>query len=114
MVSPDGKALASHQETKDLSHWRDKVLADLEAGCKAFGAIEPPRVGPAEPQPDRGMGVRPDGGVMLAVTDKVIVVKDLGRDLPRDAIGPTVLDSITLTREEWASLAPTERAEGSR
>jgi hypothetical protein len=114
VVSPDGKALASHQETEDLSHWRDKVLADLEAGCKAFGAIEPRRVGPVEPQPDRGVGARPDGGVTLAVTDKVIVVKDLDRDLPRDAIGPTVLDSIALTREEWARFAPPETAEGSR
>ena len=114
VVSPEGKALASHQEMKDLSHWRDKVLADLEAGCKAFGAIEPRRVGPAEPRPDRGVGARPDGGVTLAVTDKVIVVKDLDRDLPRDAIGPTVLDGVTLTRAEWAGFAPPEEAEGSR
>jgi hypothetical protein len=114
VVSPEGKALASHQEMKDLSHWRDKVLVDLEAGCKAFGAVEPRRVGPSEPRPDRGVGARPDGGVTLAVTDKVIVVKDLDRDLPRDAIGPTVLDGVTLTRAEWAGFTPPEEAEGSR
>ena len=95
-------------------NWRDKVLADLEAGCKAFGAIEPRRAGPAEPEPDRGVGVRPDGGVTLAVTDKVIVVKDLDRELPRDAIGPTVLDGVSLTPQEWAGFAPPEKAEGSR
>ena len=50
----------------------------------------------------------------LAVTDKVIVVKDLDRDLPRDAIGPTVLDSVTLTGAEWAALAPPEKGAGSR
>jgi hypothetical protein len=114
VVAPDGTALASHQETKDLAHWRDKVLADLEAGCKAFGPIEPRRVGPAEPQPDRGVGLRPGGGVTLAVTDKAIVVKDLDRELPRDAIGPTVLDGISLTRAEWAGFAPPEKAEGGR
>jgi hypothetical protein len=114
VVAHGGKALASHQETKDLSHWRDKVLADLEAGCKAFGPIVPRRAGPSEPQPDRGVGLRPDGGVTLAVTDKVIVVKDLDRDLPRDAIGPTVLDGISLTRAEWAGFAPAEKAEGGR
>jgi hypothetical protein len=114
VVSPDGTALASHQETKDLSNWRDKVLADLEEGCKVFGAIEPRRVGSDGPQPDRGVGARPDGGVTLAVTDKVIVVKDLGRELPRDAIGPTVLDGVSLTRAEWAGFAPPGKAEGSR
>ena len=114
VVSPEGKVLSAHQETEDLSGWREKVLADLEVGCKAFGEIEPRQVGPAEPQPDRGVGLRPDGGVTLAVTDKVIVVKDLDRELPRDAIGPTVLDSVTLTGAEWAALAPPEEGAGSR
>ena len=42
----------------------------------------------------------------LAVTGKVIVVKDLDRDLPRDANGPTVLDRVALTKAEWAAPAP--------
>jgi hypothetical protein len=106
VVSPDGKVLSTHQGTGKPAAWRDEVLAGLDAGCRAFGEIKPRRVGTTMPEPDRGVGLRPDGGVTLAVTGKVIVVKDLGRDLPRDAIGPTVLDSIALTKAEWAVLAP--------
>jgi hypothetical protein len=113
VVAADGKVLAAHQETKDLSAWRDKVLADLEEGCREFGEIRPRRVAAAEPQPDRGVGLGRDGGVTLAVTDKVIVVKDLDRELPRDAIGQTFLDSIALTHAEWAAFGPPEVAEGT-
>ena len=114
VVSPSGQVLASHQETGNLSDWTKKVLADLEAGCRAFGEIKPRRAGPAEALPYRGAGVRPDGRVTLAVIDKVIVVKDLSRDLPRDAIGPTVLDSLTLAAAEWLTLAPPEARPGNR
>jgi hypothetical protein len=114
VVAPDGKVLSSHQETRDLSAWRDKVLADLEAGCRAFGEISPRRVPTIEPQPDRGLGLGPDGGATLALTDRAIVVKDLDRDLPRDAIGQVFLDSIALTGAEWAAFGPSDATEGSR
>lgn len=122
LVAPDGKVLAAHQEMKDTrdgrGRWAKKVLADLEGGLKAFGPVEsrPLSKGTAsryrQTLPHRGVGVRPDGGVTLAVQDRLVLVKDLDRDPPRGNLGPTVLDSIPLTAEEWASLAPPAAEEG--
>lgn len=117
MVSPEGKVLAAHQETKDISDWQGKwpkkALADLEAGLKAFGPVTPRRVEKFQSLPHRGVGTQPDGRVGLAVTDRWVLVKDLSRDAPRDALGATVLDSITLTTEEWKCLAPADAKPGS-
>src|SRR5262245_66547911 len=88
--------------------WARAALADLEAGLKAFGPVTPRRVGKPRPLPHRGVGTTPDGRVTLAVTDRWVFVKDLSRDPPRGALGPTVLDSITLAAEEWKGLAPAE------
>ena len=116
VVAPDGKVLAAHQETRgvtgDRGKWAHKVLADLEAGLRAFGPVTPRRVDEVRPLPHRGVGTRPDGRVTLAVTDRWVFVKDLARDPPRDALGATVLDSITLTAEEWKGLAPADAKPG--
>ncbi len=110
MASPEGKVLAAHQEMKGISDWHGKwarkALADLEAGLKAFGPVTPRRVGKFPSLPYRGVGTRPDGRVTPAVTDRWVFVNDLSRDPPRDALGATVLDSITLTAEEWKGVAP--------
>lgn len=109
VVSPEGKVLAAHMENipAPRGRWARSALADLEAGLKAFGPVEPRRpVEHFESLPHRGAGTRPDGRVTLAVTDRWVIVTDLSRDPPRDALGPTVLDSITLTADEWTGLAP--------
>jgi hypothetical protein len=118
MVSPAGKVLASHQETKDISDWYGKwpkkVMADLERGLKAFGDVKPRQVSRFDSLPHRGVGVRPGGSVTLAVYDKFVLVKDLDKDPPRNSLGATVLDSITLTAEEWSGLAPATQKPGSK
>ena len=110
LVSPAGKVLASHQETKDIADWHGKwpkkVLADLQRGLESFGAVKPRRVDRFDSLPYRGAGVRSSGSVTLAVCDRFVVVKDLDKEPPPDALGHTVLDSITLTAEEWPRLAP--------
>ena len=117
VVSPAGEVLASHQETKDIADWHGKwpkrVLADLQRGLDSFGAVEPRRVGRFDSLPYRGTGVRPTGSVTLAVYDKFVVVKELDKEPPPDALGPTVLDSIPLTAEEWSRLAPATADAGS-
>jgi hypothetical protein len=50
--------------------------------------------------------------VTLAVIDRLFLVKDLSRAPPRGSLGATVLDSITLTAEEWKELAPPKAAPG--
>lgn len=112
VVTPEGKVLAAHQDMKDISDWHGKwpkkVLADLEAGLQAFGPVPPRHVEAFSSLPHRGVGTQAEGRVTLAVTDRWVFVKDLSRDPPRDALGATVLDSITLTAAEWKELAPAE------
>lgn len=116
VVSPEGKVLSAHQDMSSMagprSKWARAALADLEAGLKAFGPVTPRRAEKPQPLPHRGVGAWPDGRVTLAVTDRWVIVKDLARDVPRDALGATALDSITLTAEEWKGLAPAEAKPG--
>ncbi len=118
LVSPEGKVLAAHQDMSNMADphgkWARAALADLEAGLKAFGPVTPRRAERSQPLPDRGVGTQPDGRVTLAVTDRWVFVKDLSRDPPRDALGATVLDSITLTAEEWRGLAPPDAKPGGQ
>jgi hypothetical protein len=117
LVSPEGKVLAAHQDMSTMADprgkWAKAALADLEAGLKAFGPVKPRRVEKFESLPYRGVGAQPDGRVTLAVTDRWVFVNDLSRDPPRDALGATVLDSITLTAGEWKGLAPVDAKAGS-
>lgn len=86
--------------------WPQRVLADLQAGAKAFGPIKPREFARANPLPLRGIGTRPDGGVTLAVTNRFVLVKDLSRDPPKQNLGATVLDSIVLSANDWAAFVP--------
>jgi hypothetical protein len=118
VVAPEGRALASHQETKDLSNWPKKVLADLQTGLRAFGTVteRTVRIGSASlaaSLPYRGRGLQPDGRVTLALAEKYVIVRNLDKDPPPDALGATVLDSITLSPAEWASFAPPQVKTGS-
>jgi hypothetical protein len=117
VVSPGGKVLSSHQEMNELSNaqgrWSKKVLADLEAGLKAFGPVKPRHASRVLSLPYRGTGSQPDGRVTLAVFDKWVIVKDLTREPDPNALGATSLDSIVLQADEWASLAPRTAVPGS-
>jgi hypothetical protein len=118
VVSPEGKVLSAHQDMSSMrdprGKWAQSARADLEAGLKAFGPVKPRSVEKIQSLPYRGLGTQPDGRVSLAVTDRWVFVKDLSRDPPRDALGATVLDSITLTAEEWKSLAPANAKAGGK
>jgi hypothetical protein len=116
LVTGDGKFLAgTGQEGFDAAGWTKHVLEKFRAGMKKFGPIAPR---PLEPKkslfPYRGIGVRPDGSVRLAVTDKRIMVRDVMKELPRASAGETKTDSVTISAAEWAALAPAVTQKGSR
>jgi hypothetical protein len=118
VVSPEGKVLAAHQDMSSMSDphgkWAKTALADLEAGLKAFGTVSPRRIKKLQSLPYRGAGTQRDGRVPLAVTDRWVFVQDLSRDAPRNALGATVLDSITLTAQEWKGLIPVDAKPASK
>ena len=100
LVSPDGKVLASHQNFKSHKTWPREVLADLEPGMKAFGAVKPRDVQRTDPLPHRGVGFVAEGGVCLGVYLRYAIKNIPLRELPN----PT-LDSLVLTASEWKTLA---------
>ncbi len=114
LVSPEGKVLASHQEFKSDKTWTREVLADLTPGLKDFRDRPPRQMQKVNALPFRGVGVRPDGSVTLAVQERLVLVKDLGRAPPSDALGAIVPDSITLTAADWAAFAPPTREMGMK
>src|SRR5262249_54824070 len=89
-----------------------KMLADLRGGLNAFGPVTPRRVRATNPYPDRGIGVRADGSVRLAVSDKTIPVKDLAQ-LQRLSGWQLFVDSVILSAAEWSALAPPNAETGS-
>jgi hypothetical protein len=101
LVAADGKVLASHQNFKSDKTWPQEVLADLRPGLKAFGNVTPRAVIPADPLPQRGVGIRTDGGVCLAVFLRYPITGIPLRELPN----PTI-DSLVLTADELRELAP--------
>jgi hypothetical protein len=109
LVTADGKVLASHQNFKSDKTWPQEVLADLQPGVKAFGDVKPRAVKPTDPLPERGVGVRADGGACLAVFLRYSIRGIPLRELPN----PTI-DSLVLTADEFGELGPAKAEAGAR
>ena len=103
----DGRLLAASVQLDSK-----KMLAELREGLNEFGAVTPRRARRTNPLPDRGIGVRADGSVTLAISDKTIPVKDLSQ-LPQILDYQMFLDSVTLSAAEWSALAPPDARAGS-
>ena len=114
LVSPDGKVLASHQAFKSHKTWPQEVLTDLTPGLKAFADVPPRQKQKVNALPYRGVGVRPDGSVTLAVQERLVLVKDLEKEPPPGVLGAIVPDSITLTAADWAAFAPPKAEVGTK
>jgi hypothetical protein len=108
LVAPDGKVLASHQNFKSDKTWPQEVLADLEPGLKAFGDVKQRTVPPADPLPDRGVGIRADGSACLAVFLRYPIKGIPLRELPN----PTI-DSLILAAADLRALAPQKAEPGA-
>ena len=119
ILSPQGRVLAGHHEFKSQATWAQEVIETLDAALKTFGPVTSRPVPTTNPLPFRGHGVQPDGSVSLAIYARQM--RGGGReqvpaglaasrhwlwdgDLRPD--GPPVIDSLTLTAKEWATLAP--------
>ena len=110
IVTPEGKTLAFHYHTPDPKRnyaenqraWIEGTVAMIEEGLKAAGDLKPRNVRAVNPFPDRGLGLTKDGGARFAAT-----VVGLSRTGKQE--GAPAVDSLTLTKAEWAAFAPPER-----
>ena len=116
LVSPDGRVLgAAGRGMSDDATWVRTVLADLKSGLAKFGAVAPRRVVRTNPVPYRGIGVRPDGSVRLAVEDRPIPdYINLSQPIPPKLLPDLALGSVELSAAEWSALAPPVTEKGSR
>jgi hypothetical protein len=119
IVAPDGKVLAGHHDVKSHETWSQEVLETAAAGLREFGSVTARDVKPTNPLPFRGVGVQHDGSVCLSVYVRQMMgggeqcmptsVHPSRRwvwdgDLRRD--GPIVIDSLSLTADEWSAFFP--------
>jgi hypothetical protein len=105
IVNDAGSVLAGHHEIKDQKKWPEEVLATIDAGLAAFGELKPRDPQTTTPLPHRGIGILPGGGVQLAFYSRA-----MHRGRPD---GPPVIDTLTLSAEEWAGLTPPKAEAGA-
>jgi hypothetical protein len=126
IVSPVGKVLAGHHEFRSRETWTQEVLDTTNAALKTFGAVPPRQVKSTDPLPFRGHGTQSDGTVCLAVYARQMLGggrRNVPAGVPASRHwlwdgalrpdGPVVIDSLTLTAKEWATLAPPKHQVGS-
>lgn len=127
ILRPTGEVLAAHQEFTDASTWTSEVLHTIESAKTAFGAITRRKAEPTNPLPSRGKGYNANGSATLAVYARQMAGGGKQRvpqcapwaavtwiwDGELRADGPAVIDSLTLSGEEWGSFSPPELSVGS-
>jgi hypothetical protein len=117
LCSPDGKLLVKKTLwSKERQSWSDNVLRGLTEGLQAFGSVEP-RQGRSDYLARRGCGLNKDGGVILSVSTKLLLVPQLPEDLADlniSAIPATGHDRILLSAAELATLVPAGVSEGTK
>ncbi len=126
IVSPEGRVLAGIQDYKDFKKGAVELLGTMDAGLQAFGPVERREAKPTNPLPFRGTGVRPDGSVDIALygrqmlgggRDRIPAGVEPGRAWLWDGAyrpdGPTMIDTATLSAEEWAAFAPAKAEAGA-
>src|SRR5437763_1565119 len=101
LATADGKVLASHQNFKSHKTWPREVLADLEPGLKAFGAVKPREAQRSDPLPRRGSGVRSDGGATPAIYLRYSI-----KGIPLNELPNPTIDSLPLTAKQLAEIGP--------
>jgi len=119
IVSPEGKVLAGIHDYKDFKNGAHELLGTIDAGLQAFGPVDRRRAEPTNPLPHRGAGVRDDGSVMLALYGRQMpgggretlpAGVEAGRAWLWDGTyspdGPTMIDTASLSADEWAAFSP--------
>lgn len=108
MLTPDGKVLAAQGTRPKDKTWTADLLDKIDAGLQAFGPVESRPSAAHDSLPDRGVGVRADGGVHLAAYVRLMLF-----GTKRDGLGIIAIDSVPLSATEWAKLAPDEVRQGA-
>jgi len=128
IVAPDGTVLAGKHEYDDFSNGARELLETIDQGLAAFGPVEPRSVQPPSTisvealrtvLPQRGCGLRDDGSVDLALYVRQVLgggQKTIPAgveserawlwDGPYRSDGPIVIDTVTLSAEQWREFAP--------
>lgn len=120
IVSPEGRVLAGRHDYEDFNNGAVELLETIDVGLKAFGEVTPREAKASNPLPHRGLDVRPDGGVSLALYGRQMLgggrhTIPAGIDVGGNAWywdgalrpdGPIMIDSLALTAGEWAAFAP--------
>jgi hypothetical protein len=99
VVTAEGKVLASRGAQPSKGTWEADTLKMLDEGIEAFGDVKSRKVKAIDPYPERGVGVRDDGSMVLAVYARPMV---LGLD--RRGLGAVAIDRVVLTKEEKSKL----------
>ncbi len=115
IVSPEGKVLSGYGESshvvitngdvdnaKTEAAWVKVIGKTITDALKVCGKVTPRSVQHFESLPNRGVGVRPDKSVNLALYGRYIAYKPLRSD----ADNHVRIDSLSLTAQQWAGLAP--------
>lgn len=115
IVSADGKVLAPDHPFRGweatataqeiFSSLKRDMLEMAQAALKAHGAVQPRHVKAKEQLPHRGVGVKPDESVDLAIYRRKM---HQGK-----SDGPGLRDTLPLKKEEWAALVPPKPAAGT-
>lgn len=140
IVAPDGKVLSGihdYEAVRDQERLKlgsgevrkrmsRELLAVIDQSLESFGPVTQRSVRAADPLPDRGRGVRPDGSVTLAIYCRQM--RGGGRenappsapasrlwvwDGPLSTDGPAVIDSLALDAKAWRSFAPPKTDPGT-
>src|SRR5437763_3233347 len=109
LAAPDGKVLASHQNFKSHKTWPQELLADLQPGLKAFGAVKPREAKRSDPLPRPGRGVQSDGAATPAIYLRYSI-----KGIPLNELPNPTIDSLPLAAEELAALGPPKPEAGAR
>jgi hypothetical protein len=108
LIDAEGKVLASHQQFKSEKTWTNELLADLQPGLKAFGEVKLRDVKHVDPLPHRGIGVREDGSVVLALYLRFSI-----KGVPLREVPDPTIDSLPLSATEWTKWAPLKPEAGA-
>lgn len=120
IISPEARVLAGRHDYEDFNNGAVELLETIDAGLKTFGDVTPRGPKAGNPLPYRGLNVRPDGGVSLALYGRQMLgggrqTIPAGIDVGNSAWywdgalrpdGPIMMDTLALEAEEWAAFTP--------
>jgi hypothetical protein len=108
IVSPEGKVLATQgSEPPKPKSWTQDLLDAIDDGITAHGGVAARRPDAVDLLPDRGVGRRSDGSIVLAVYTRYLL-----SGLDRRGFGSATLDSVVWSGTDRAQLELPDLASG--